>query len=103
MVLQTRVKTTLDTDGHMMLPSAFMSRLGLKEKTEIMADYNGKIIIISFAGSADLDTALKAHAKNRLDTALKKIDAKNLKISDLEINKEVMAHRKEKNESRRTV
>lgn len=103
MIPQTRAKTTLDTDGRMVLPSAFMSRLGLKEKTEIMADYNGKIIVISFAGNADLDTALKAHAKNKLDAALKKIDARNLIISDLEINKEVMAHRKEENESRRTV
>lgn len=103
MIFQTRAKTTLDTNGHIVLPSVFMNKIGLKEKTEITAGYNGKIIIISFADNVDHDAALKAHAKDMLDAALKKIDAKNLKMSDLEINKEIEVHRKERRENRHIV
>lgn len=91
MIFQTRAKTTLDTNGHIVLPSVFMNKIGLKEKTEITAGYNGKIIIISFADNVDHDAALK------------KIDAKNLKMSDLEINKEIEVHRKERRENRHIV
>ena len=46
-------------------------------------------------GTLGLDAALKADAEGRLDTALKKIDAKNPTISDEEIGKEIKAHRRE--------
>lgn len=72
MIFQARAKATLDTNGHMVLPPAFMNQIGLKEETKVMAGYNGKIIIISFTDDVDLDAALKAHAKDMLDAALKK-------------------------------
>ncbi len=101
MTLQTHARTTLDTDGHLVLPSALMDKIGLKEKTEIAIRYNGKIITISFSGDTrELDTALKSDAKSRLDAALKKIDAKNPIMSDEEIGEEIKAYRKERRESR---
>ena len=100
MVLQTRVKSMLDTDGRMVLPPALMNKIDLKKKTEITVDYNGKIIIICINDALNFDDAVKAYAKNKLDVALKKMDAKNLKISDEEINEEIQAYRKEKRENK---
>lgn len=90
----------LDTDGRMVLPPALMNKIDLKKKTEITVDYNGKIIIICINDALNFDDAVKAYAKNKLDVALKKMDAKNLKISDEEINEEIQAYRKEKRENK---
>ena len=100
MVLQTRVKSMLDTDGHIILPPVLMDKINLKIKTEITVDYNGKIIIICINDAFNFDDVVKAYAKNKLDAALKKIDAKNLKISDEEINEEIQAYRKEKHKNK---
>lgn len=100
MTLQTRVKSMLDTDGHMVLPPALMNKINLKEKTEITVDYNGKVIIICINDVFNFDDVVKAYAKTKLHAAFKKMDAKNLKISDEEINKEIQAYRKEKRENK---
>ena len=63
-------------------------------------DYNGKIIIMCINDVPSFDDAVKTYAKNKLDAALKKMDAKNLKISDEEINEEIQAYRKEKRDGK---
>lgn len=103
MTHQTHDIATLDTDEHMVLPSALMDKIGLKEKTEIAIRYNGKIITMSLsADTLGLDATLREDAESRLDAALEKIDAKNPSMSDEEIGEKIKVHRKERSESRQT-
>ncbi len=79
--------TTMSEKGQIVIPQSIRKELGIKPKTKFLVYGRGDTVIMKKLELPDL--------KKEWETIFKLMDKKDLKLSDKEVQKEIMEARKE--------
>ena len=81
--------TTISEKGQVVIPRSIRKELGIKPKTKFLVYGKGDTVIMKRLNLPDM--------KKEWEDLFKMMDKKELKLSDEEIQEEIVAARKEKN------
>ena len=88
---QEYVHTTMGKGGRVEIPRVFIDAMNLKEKTELIVMLVENDLIIKI---------YRPNMRQKLNDALKQIDAQNIPITEEEIASEIKAYRRSKEKDR---
>ena len=77
---------TMSEKGQVVIPQVFRKKMGLKARTKFVVMRRGNFIVMR--------TLALSEAREELENIFRKMDEKNLKISDGEIEAEIKEHRR---------